>query len=107
MIRIIAIVPVAALLVIAGLLGYCQFRTTQFNTAFAKVAIGDTEHDVVMKMGRPHRVVEGCGYYYKRPIVGCAREYVYFPPWTIAGEAWLISFNPDGSATSKAHFLSP
>jgi len=79
----------------------------QLNAAFKKVVVGDTQRDVVAKMGRPHQVLEGCGYYYKRPIVGCAREYLYFPPWTIVDEAWMISFNANGDVTNTAHFVSP
>jgi hypothetical protein len=103
------IVVGAGLLVIAALVGYCQARTTQLSAAFEKVVVGDTERDVIAKMGHPHQVLEGCGYYYphKRPIVGCAREYVFFPPWSIVDEAWTISFNANGNATNTAHFLSP
>ena len=96
----------AGLLVIAALVGYCQARTTQLNAAFKKVVIGDAQRDVVAKMGRPHQVLEGCGYY-GRPVIGCAQEYVYFPPWTIVDEAWSISFNANGAAINTAHFVSP
>jgi hypothetical protein len=58
-------------------------------------------------MGRPHRIVEGCGYYYGRPIAGCAREYVYFPPFTIVDEAWLIAFDAGGAVSHTAYFVSP
>jgi hypothetical protein len=106
----ITIVCGAALLAIAGSLGYCQVRATQINAAFAKVAVGDTENDVIAKMGRPHRRVEGCGHSYSlngRRIVGCAREYVYFPPWTIVEESWSIAFGDSGAVTHTAHFVSP
>ena len=94
------------LLVIPALLGYCHVRTTQMNAAFEGVVVGDTETTVVAKMGRPHRVLEGCGYYHGRPIAGC-REYVYFPPWTVADEAWAIRFDANGTVTSTSHFVSP
>jgi hypothetical protein len=95
-----------ALLLIAALLGYCQLRATQINAAFGKVAEGDTEQDVILKMGSPHQVLEGCGYYGKA-MIGCAREYVYFPPWTIVDEAWSISFSAHGVVIHTAHFVSP
>jgi hypothetical protein len=97
----------AGLLAIAASLAYCQGKRTQIDTAFAQVVAGDTEHDVVAKMGRPHRVVEGCGWYYGKPITGCAREYLYFPPWTIVDEAWLIRFGASGAVTHTAYFVSP
>ena len=93
------------LLVIAASLGYCPARTMQLNAAFATVVEGDTETTVVAKMGRPHRVLEGCGYL-GRPVAGC-REYVYFPPWSPVGEAWAIRFDAKGTVTSTAHFVSP
>jgi len=71
-----------------------------------KVKVGDAERDVIAKMGRPHQVLDGCGYY-GRPIVGCAREYVYFPPWTIVDEAWAFSLNVNGVVINSAHFVSP
>jgi hypothetical protein len=103
------IVCAAGLLGIATSLGYCEARRTQLSAAFAKVAVGDTEPEVITKMGRPHEVVEGCGWYYPhlRPIAGCAREYLYFPPWTIVGEAWLIRFGDSGAVTHTAYFVSP
>lgn len=94
------------MLVTAALLGYCQARTTQLDAAFNKVKVEDTERDVVAKMGRPHQVLDGCGYY-GQPIVGCAREYVYFPPWTIVDEAWAISLDANGVVIHTAHFISP
>ena len=100
------IVAGAGLFVIAGSLGYCQARTMQLNAAFKKVVVGDTQRDVVAKMGRPHQVLDGCGYYSRR-IVGCAWEYVYFPPWTIVDEAWAISLNANGVVINTAHFVSP
>jgi hypothetical protein len=101
------IVAGAGPLVIGASLGYCHVRSTQLNTAFGKVVVGESEPDVVGKMGRPHRIVEGCSYYYGRPIAGCAREYVYFPPFTIVDEAWLIAFDANGAVGHTAHFVSP
>jgi hypothetical protein len=95
------------LLLVAMPLGYCHARTTQLNAAFNTVAIGDAEDDVVAKMGRPHRTIEGCGYYHGRPAAGCAQEFVYFPPWTIVDEAWSVSFNESKVVISTAHFVSP
>jgi hypothetical protein len=91
------IVAGAGLLLIAASLGWCHARSTQLNTAFEKVVVGDSERDVIAKIGRPHRIVEGCGYYYGRPIAGCGREYVYFPPFSIVDEAWLIAFDATGT----------
>jgi len=73
------IVTGAVMLVTAALPGYCQLRTNQIAASFNKVTVGQVEREVIAKMGRPHQVLDGCGYY-GRPIVGCAREYVYFPP---------------------------
>jgi hypothetical protein len=101
-----SIILATGLLVIAALLGYCHVRTKQTDAAFRNVAVGDAEHDVIAKMGSPHQVLEGCGYYGK-PRVGCAREYVYFPPWTIVDEAWSISFNAHSVVINTAHFVSP
>jgi hypothetical protein len=92
--------------VAAALLGYCQVRTTQLNAAFNKVNVGDAERDLIAKMGGPHRVVDGCGYY-GQPMAGCARQYVYFPPWTIVDEAWEISLDGNGVVIHTAHFVSP
>lgn len=100
----------AVLLVIATSVGYCEARARQLNRAFEKVVMGDAERDVVVKMGRLHQILEGCGSYYphlRGRIVGCAREYLYFPPWTIVGEYWSISLNEDGVVTNTAHFVSP
>jgi hypothetical protein len=102
-----SIVAGAVILVIGASLGYCHVRSTQLNAAFDKVVVGESERDVVGKMGRPHRIVEGCGYYYGRPIAGCAREYVYFPPFTIVDEAWLIAFDESGTVSHTAYFVSP
>jgi hypothetical protein len=99
-------VVTAAMLVTAALLGYCHVTTTQLDAVFNKVKVGDTERDVIAKMGRPHQVLDGCGYY-GRPVVGCAREYAYFPPWTLVDEAWTISLNADGVVINTAHFVSP
>lgn len=77
------VVTGAVMLAIAASLGYCQVRTTHINAAFKKVKIGDADRYVIATMGRPHQVLNGCGYY-GRPIVGCAREHVYFPPWTLS-----------------------
>jgi hypothetical protein len=96
----------APMFVTAALLGYCHMRTTQLGAAFSKVKLGDTEPEVIGKMGRPHQVLDGCGYY-GRPIAGCTREYVYFPPWTIVDEAWAISLNANGVVINTAHFVSP
>jgi hypothetical protein len=65
------------------------------------------EHEVIAKLGRPHQVVEGCGWYYRKPIAGCAREYLYYPPWTIVDEAWLIAFGDSGAVIHTAYFMSP
>src|SRR5258708_4580866 len=67
---------------------------------------GSVTHFIIAKMGRPHQVLDGCGYY-GRQIVGCAREYVYFPPWTIVDEAWAFSLNANGVVINTAHFVSP
>jgi len=40
-------------------------------------------------------------------VFGCAREYDYFPPWSIVDEAWAISFNASGAVIHTAHFVSP
>jgi hypothetical protein len=104
--RLGSILAGAGLLVIAAALGYCQVKSTQLNTAFEKIVIGESERDVIAKMG-PHRIVEGCGCYYGRPIAGCAREYVYFPPFTIVDEAWLIAFGANEAVHHTAHFVSP
>ena len=72
-------------------LGYCHVRSTRLNKAFGKVVVGESEPDVVGKMGRPHRIVEGCGYYYGRPI----------------DEAWLIAFDAGGAVSHTAYFVSP
>jgi hypothetical protein len=101
-----AIIVEAGLLAIASL-GYCQVRTTWLNAAFEKVMVGDTESDVVAKMGRSSQIVEGCGWYYKRPIAGCAREYVYLPSWSIVDEAWTIFFDANEAVSKKAHYVSP
>jgi hypothetical protein len=100
------IVTGAVMLVSAALLGYCQVRATQLDAAFNKVKVGDSERDVIAKMGRPHQVLVGCGYYNQR-IGGCAQEYVYFPPWTIVDEAWAISLDANGGVIETAHFVSP
>jgi hypothetical protein len=97
----------AGLLAIAASLGYCQARRMQIDAAFTKVVVGDTERTVIAKMGHPHQVIEGCGWYYTKPIIGCAREYVYYPPWTIVDEAWLIAFGDSGTVTHTAYFVSP
>jgi hypothetical protein len=73
------VVAGAVMLVTAASLGYCHVRTTLLDAAFNKVKVGDADHDVIAKMGSPHQVLDGCGYYGQR-IVGCARQYVYFPP---------------------------
>jgi len=101
-----SIVTGAVMLVAAALLGYCPMRTMQLNAAFGKVNVGDVERDVIARMGRPHRVLDGCGYY-GEPIAGCAREYVYYPPWTIVDEAWVISLDANGLVIHTAHFVSP
>jgi hypothetical protein len=67
------VVTGAVMLVTTALLGYCHVRTTQLDAAFNKLKVGDAERDVIAKMGRPHQVLDGCGYY-GRPIVGCARR---------------------------------
>jgi hypothetical protein len=95
------------LLVVAASIGYCQVRTTQLDAACRKVVVGESESDVIAKMGHPHLVQEGCGYMHSRPVYGCVREYVYFPPFSIVGEAWSISFNERGEAIDTAHFMSP
>jgi hypothetical protein len=100
------IVTGAVMLVTAALLGYCQSRTKQIDAAFNKVAVGKAEREVIAKMGRPHQVLDGCAIM-GRPIAGCAREYVCFPPWTIADEAWAISLNANGVVIHTAHFVSP
>ena len=100
------VVTVALMLVTAASLGYCHVKTTQLGAAFNKVKAGDAERDVIAKMGSPHQVREGCGYY-GRPVGGCAREYLYFPPWTIVDEAWAISLNANGAVIDTAHFVSP
>jgi hypothetical protein len=102
-----SIVIGAGLLLIAVSLGYCHARSTQLHEAFGTVALGESERDVVARMGRPHRIVEGCGYYHGRPRAGCAREYVYFPPFTIVDEAWLIGFDTNGAVSHTSHFVSP
>ena len=101
------IVTIAGFLVVAISLGYCHVRTVQLDEAFKKVKIGDVERDVVATMGHPHQIFEGCNFYGPSRIAGCAREYVYFPPWTIVGEAWSISLNADGAVVNTAHFVSP
>jgi len=101
------VVTAAVILGIAASLGYCHVRTTHLDAAFKKVKVGDADRDVIAKMGRPNQVLDGCGYYGKRPIVGCAQEYVYFPPWTIVDEAWAISLNANGVVINTAHFVSP
>jgi hypothetical protein len=99
--------PTAALMLLAGgPLGYCYVKTTQLGAAFDKVKAGEAERDVVAKMGPPHQVRDGCGYY-GRPVAGCAREYLYFPPLTVVGEAWTISLNANGAVIHTAHFVSP
>ena len=100
------LVIAALMLVTAALLGYGHMKTTQLGAAFNRVKAGDAEREVVAKMGPPHQVRDGCGYY-GRPVVGCAREYLYFPPWTIADEAWAISLNTNGAVIDTAHFVSP
>src|SRR5215510_13386541 len=90
-------VTIAGFLVLAISLGYCHLRMVQLNAAFNRVKVGDVERDVVAKMGHPHEIFEGCNFYGPSRIYGCAREYVYFPPWTIVGEAWSISLNADGA----------
>ena len=100
------VVTGAVMLVTAALPGYCHVRTTRLDASFNKVKVGDTERDVIANMGRPHQVLDGCGYY-GRPIVGCAREYVYFPPWTIVDEAWAFSLNANGVVIDTPHFVSP
>jgi hypothetical protein len=101
------VVTAAVMLAAAVSLGYCYVRTTHLDAAFKKVKVGDADRDVIAKMGRPHQVLDGCGYYNHRPIVGCAREYVYFPPWTIVDEAWTISLNANGVVINTAHYVSP
>lgn len=100
---------IAGLLIVTVSLGYCHLRRVQLNEAFEKVKIGDVERNVVATMGHPHRIFGRCDEYYprSRPIAGCAREYVYLPPWTIVDEAWLISFNADGAVINTAHLVSP
>lgn len=102
------IILTAVFLVIVASLGYCHARTTQLNAAFNTVVEGkDTEPDVVAKMGRPHQVSEGCKYYGGQPPYGCARQYVFTPPWSIVGEAWTVSLNADGLVIDKGHLVSP
>jgi hypothetical protein len=96
------IVTGAVMLVTAALLEE-QSRSPQPPTM---VAVGEAEREVIAKMGRPHQVSRRLWLLWPTDS-GMAREYVYFPPWTIADEAWAISLNANGVVIHTAHFVSP
>ena len=103
---IVAAAGLLMLLMFPALVGYSLVRSKQINATFEKVVIGDVERDIVAKMGRPHRILEDCDYY-GMSKVGCARLYVYYPPWSFAEESWAIALNENGAVIYTAYFVSP
>jgi len=68
------VVTATVMVAIAASLGYCRVKTTQLDAAFKKVKVGGADRDVIVKMGRPHQVLDGCGYYGKRPMSDVLRS---------------------------------
>lgn len=105
---------VAAVILAGCWFCYALWRGHAYAKAYASVARGDSEAHVLELLGRPHRisgppdnVAWGTEDSIQRNGGDCVREFWYFPPISIDGEAWTIGFDSRSNAISKYNYRSP
>jgi hypothetical protein len=102
---------IAVLIVVAVAGGWATWRMIQDHgrsVRFDQIVLGNSKHDVVAVLGKPDRILPGCGYLGATPVWDCAEEHIYRSFLSVlTDEAWTISFDKSDRAVHKAHFLFP
>lgn len=99
------------LLLTVGLVGACSFKVHHYNTAFANIAVGDTQSAVLAKMGAPsYREPAGNSYarYTGYPCMSsCVTRLWWEWPLTPGMEAWSVELDHEGRVIRPYRWESP
>jgi hypothetical protein len=90
--------------IVAGFIGLSFYRNYSMNHGFKEIKIGDPESKVVLRMGKPGKVVfQGEKGFWSSNIEGSVREYHYTA--RILPEIWIIGLNSRGEVVYRNHNL--
>lgn len=103
------IVKVAVILIVLSPICWVAaqlWKIHAYDTGYSKVAVGDSEAEVLAILGRPSEI-KPCAQEDK-DAGECAKVYWYNSPMPyVAPEMWVIRFNKDNQVASTYHYISP
>ena len=89
----------------AALLAWLAIGHQQLTSGFNRVALGETQTEVLRTLGEPHGVVE-CGSFGGTPSADCDREFSYISALTF-WDVWVVSFDASNRVIRKLRYRSP
>jgi hypothetical protein len=111
MVRIVIVICVAALAVIASVVGGCAMRVHHLNAAFSQIAVGDSEASAVGRLGDPsfrERPGEPYLRYTGSPCSKpCATRLWWEWPVMPGIEGWSVELGEDRTVVKTYRWVSP
>lgn len=104
-------IGVAALAIVASVIGACEVKVHHYNAAFTEVAVGDSESTVVAKFGKPIVRETATKSYVRYATSPCTKPCAVRLWWEmpiiprIGG--WSVELGEDRNAVHTAHWVSP
>jgi hypothetical protein len=104
------VITACLVVMVAGIVAFACLRNSSLSEAFDSVNVGDSEQQVVARMGKPSWSERSCGKDFGQPGLpsGCAHEFLYrnsFAP--LVPEYWSVSFDKEGRVIGKSDYVSP
>jgi hypothetical protein len=89
----------------------CSFRVHQYKSGFSKVKAGDTEAEVISRLGKPSFRERTGATYLRYATAGCnapCAERLWWERPIVPGiEAWSVELGRDRRVLRTYHWLSP
>ena len=102
---------IAAFAIASAFIGWRYYRFVALEHAFAATSIGDSEREVIARLGSTDRIDTGRRFwvrYASEPCRNCSRRLWWENPLIPGGfEAWSIDIGPDNRVVDTAHWVSP
>ena len=108
------VIRIAVLVVVAlgiATVAACSFRVHQYNSGFVEVKTGDTEAQVIARLGKPSFTERAGAPYLRYASMGCSApcaERLWWEWPIVPGiEAWSVELANDRKVLHTYHWVSP